>query len=79
MPDATIAAARDHGSAERTVDRDVDQAREVIEQVRAAGVDLDRIVLDELVHEGVEAFAESYDSLLAALERKASELAHAGR
>jgi transaldolase len=79
MPDATIEAARDHATPERTVDRDVDRARQVIEQVRGAGVDLDRIVLDELVHEGVEAFAGSYDSLLETLERKAAELAHAGR
>jgi hypothetical protein len=38
---------------------------------------VDRIVLDELVHEGVEAFASSYDSLLKTLERKVSELTHA--
>ncbi len=79
MPDATIDAARDHATPSRTVDRDVEGARELMRQVRAAGVDLDRIVLDELVDEGVKAFADSYDSLLATLEHKASELVHAGR
>jgi transaldolase len=79
MPDATIGAARDHATPARTVDRDVDRARDVMRQVREAGVDVDRIVLDELVDEGVKAFADSYDSLLSTLERKASELVHAGR
>jgi transaldolase len=79
MPDATIEAARDHATPERTVDRDVDAARELIRELEAAGVDLDDIVLRQLVDEGVEAFAESYDSLLETLERKTSELKAAAR
>jgi transaldolase len=76
MPDATIDAAREHATPERTIDRDLDAAQDVIDQVRAAGVDFDRIVQQELVEEGVQAFANSYDSLLETLERKASELVH---
>jgi transaldolase len=72
MPDATIEAARDHATPERTVDRDVDAARALMGELRDAGVDLDDIVLHQLVDEGVKAFADSYDSLLATLERKAS-------
>jgi transaldolase len=79
MPDATIEAARDHGTPERTVDRDVDSARELMHELEAAGVDFDDIVLRQLVDEGVQAFAESYDSLLETLERKASELKTAAR
>jgi transaldolase len=75
MPDATIEAARDHATPERTVDRDVDTARELIGELRAAGVDLDDIVLNQLVDEGVKAFGDSYDDLLRTLERKGSELA----
>jgi transaldolase len=74
MPDATIEAARDHATPERTVDRDVDAARELMRELEAAGVDMDDIVLRQLVDEGVKAFADSYDSLLETLERKASEL-----
>jgi transaldolase len=77
MPEATIGAARDHAAPARTVDRDVEGAWEVMREVREAGVDIDRIVLDELVDEGVKAFADSYQSLLGTLERKASELVHA--
>ena len=74
MPDATIEAARDHAKPERTVDREVDKARELIAELESIGVDLDDILLRQLVDEGVESFAKSYDSLLQTLERKASEL-----
>ena len=77
MPDQTIEAARDHATPARTVDRDVDQAAQLIEDVKAAGVDFDKIVLEELVDEGVRSFADSYDSLLQSIEGKASELVHA--
>jgi transaldolase len=74
MPDATIEAARDHATPERTVDRDVDAARDLIRELESIGVDLDDILLGQLVDEGVKAFADSYDSLLSTLERKGREL-----
>ena len=77
MPDQTIVAARDHATAKRTIDTDVDQAHKVIEEVKAAGVDFDRIVMQELVDEGVKSFAASYDSLLETIKGKASTLVHA--
>ncbi len=64
MPDATIDAARDHATAARTVDVDVEEAHRVIEGVKAAGVDFDDIVGRELVDEGVKSFAASFDSLI---------------
>jgi transaldolase len=79
MPDATIEAARDHAAPARTVDRDVDAARELMGELERAGVDLDDIVLRQLVDEGVRAFADSYDSLLGTLKRKGSELGAATR
>jgi hypothetical protein len=50
----------------------------VIEDVKAAGVDFERIVMHELVDEGVKSFSDSYDSLLDTIKEKASELVHAG-
>ncbi len=79
MPDATIEASRDHATAARTVDRDVEAAHAVMREIRDAGVDVDEIVLGELVVEGVQAFSDSYDSLLDTLERKSQELASAAR
>ena len=77
MPEATIEGARDHATPTRTVDQDVDRAHELIEEVKAAGVDFDKIVLEELVDEGVKSFSDSYESLLDAINDKASELVHA--
>jgi transaldolase len=79
MPDATIEAARDHATPERTVDRDVDSARELIGELEAVGIDFDDIVLRQLVDEGVQAFGESHGSLLETLDSKASELKAAAR
>jgi transaldolase len=77
MPDETLAAARDHATPSPTVDRDLDGAHRAMDAVREAGVDIDRIVLSELVDEGVKAFGDSYDSLLQTLEQKSRELAPA--
>jgi transaldolase len=79
MPEVTIEAARDHATPARTVDRDVDAAVELIAELREIGVPFDDIVQRQLVDEGVESFANSYDSLLETLERKASELSPAAR
>ncbi len=77
MPDQTIEASRDHATAARTVDKDVKEAHKLIDEVKAAGVDFDRIVQQELVDEGVKSFSDSYDSLLDSIKGKTSELVHA--
>ena len=42
MPDATIEAARDHATPERTVDRDVEGAHALMAELREIGVDVRR-------------------------------------
>src|SRR3954447_2157029 len=79
MPGATIDAARDHATPARTVDRDVDGARALIDELEEIGVPFEEIVTRELVDEGVAAFSESYESLLKTLESKAEELSAAAR
>ena len=64
MPDATLAAARDHAIPARTVDRDVDAAHALIDELREIGVPFDRIVEQELTEEGLASFAKSFDSLI---------------
>jgi transaldolase len=73
MPDSTIAAFEDHGTAARTVDRDVEQAAETWQQLRDVGVDLDDVA-DQLEREGVASFEKSFDELLSALSTKSAEL-----
>jgi transaldolase len=79
MPDATIAAARDHATAARTVDAGVEEAHEVLRRVREAGVDFDDIVSRQLVDEGVRSFSDSFDSLIRTIGEKAAELSPAAR
>jgi len=73
MPDSTLTAFADHGTLRRTVDRDVEGARAVIEAVGEVGVDLDDVsrVLED---QGVSSFAKSFDELLAVLEARADSL-----
>ena len=59
MPVATFEAFADHGRAELTLQKDVEGARRVLEQLAIHGVDL-AAVTQELEDEGVAGFAKSY-------------------
>ena len=69
MPRETVEAFNDHGRAERTLDRDIEGARRVLELFAEAGVDYDDVV-ETLEREGVEKFAKSFRDLFADLEAK---------
>jgi transaldolase len=76
MPVETITAFLDHGDVQRTLDRDLDGARQAKREVEALGVNMDQVT-DELVVEGVDAFAASFDELIETIESKRQELAPA--
>ncbi|HEX2163201.1 MAG TPA: bifunctional transaldolase/phosoglucose isomerase [Thermoanaerobaculia bacterium] len=69
VPPATVDAFRDHGEAAETVTRGWDDADRRLATMARLGIDLDEVT-EDLQREGVLAFAESYDRLLAALEGK---------
>jgi transaldolase len=71
MPDATLDAFADHGTLARTIDADDDEARDVLEQVEAVGVDMEDVAMI-LEGEGVAAFSKSYDELIQRLQDKAN-------
>jgi transaldolase len=73
MPEVTLEAFETHGTVARTVDRNLDQAAQVMDDLARVGVDV-ADVSRTLEHEGVAAFAKSYDELLTSLESKAAEL-----
>ncbi|CAB4363721.1 MAG: transaldolase [Actinobacteria bacterium] len=73
LPDATIDAFADHGTASRTIDEGVAHAEEVWRLLAEVGVDMDDVA-DKLEREGVASFQKSFDDLLAALAAKAAEL-----
>jgi len=74
LPDATLAAFEDHGTVARTVDADVDAAREVLDALARVGVDIGDVT-HLLEDEGVASFQSSFDGLLDSLAAKAAAIA----
>lgn len=64
VPDATLAAFRDHGCAEETLTQDVDAARAQLSSIRNLGIDLDEAG-EQLQREGLKLFEDSFHQLLA--------------
>jgi transaldolase len=75
MPPATYDAFRDHGKAVVTISDDVKGAHEMFDKLREFGIDL-TAVTEELTVAGVKSFSESYNNLIAVIERRRLEVAH---
>ncbi|MEW6083876.1 MAG: bifunctional transaldolase/phosoglucose isomerase [Chloroflexota bacterium] len=69
VPPATLDAFKDHGKAEMTLMRDLDQAQEDINQLEAAGISM-AVMTQELEDEGVKAFADAFAQLLATIDER---------
>lgn len=67
MPDATLAAFRDHGRVAPTLDSGMDDAAATAAALGSLGIDLDTIG-EELQTEGVQLFVDAYGRLLAQME-----------
>lgn len=74
VPPQTYAAILDHGKAELTLERDLDEARKVLDAVAAAGIDM-KWVLQKLEDDGVAAFEKSFDGLYKNLSDKRNAFA----
>jgi len=73
MPPALIDAFREHGDVQRTVDRRTGAAEGVLREIEAVGIPM-REVTDKLLVDGLASFQKSFDSLIAGIERKLSQL-----
>ena len=73
MPEETIEAFQDHGRVEATLERDVEGARALLEQIEEAGVSYDDVT-DTLEREGVQKFADSFKELLDGVAQKRDAL-----
>jgi transaldolase len=74
MPAETIRAFQDHGEVRGdTLLEGVDEARVLLDELGAAGVDYDDVV-EVLEKEGVEKFADSFRELMEGIRAKQSEL-----
>jgi len=67
----------DHGNVARTVDADLDEARQALADVAAAGVSLDDVTR-QLEIDGVKSFSESFDSLLGTIEERLGSVGERG-
>jgi transaldolase len=76
MPRPLIQAFRDHGVVERTVDQGLDDARQVMDDLEKAGVSMSNVT-KRLEDEGIASFTKSYDTLIAGVESKRSQIAEA--
>lgn len=74
MPDATLAAFRDHGRAAPTLEQDVAAAQMHFETLARLGIDM-REVGETLQVEGVKLFVQSFDELLALMAQPATAAA----
>src|SRR5256714_5033523 len=77
MPPQTIKAFLDHAVVERTVDKDVDQARAELAAIEKAGISMEAVTL-QVQKDGVKLFADSFDELIDAISARRQEMmAHA--
>jgi len=72
VPPKTLVAFYDHGTVERSIDRNVDEAKRVFEDLAKSGIDMDQVT-EDLESEGVHAFAVAFTSLLDSLQARMLE------
>lgn len=78
LPPATLEAFRDHGVAEVTLTRGLDEARSVFAQLKTLGISMDEVTR-ELEVEGVKAFADAFTQVLSVIdERRKAAVASLG-
>jgi len=74
MPRELVEAVLDHGEIRpNAIEEDLEGARKVLDDLKAAGVDYDEVV-ETLEREGVEKFAKSFKDLFSDVESKRDEL-----
>ncbi len=72
MPPATIDAFRDHGKLRNSLTEDVPAAQKVMDDLAKSGISI-KEVTDKLTDDGVKLFADAFDKLLAAVEKRTSK------
>jgi len=69
IPPATLDAFRDHGKLRASLAEDVAAAKKVMESLPAAGISMSAVTT-KLTDDGVKLFADAFDKLLAAVEKR---------
>jgi transaldolase len=76
MPLETIEAFQDHGEVAETLERGLDEAKQLLEDLARAGVDYDDVT-DTLEREGVQKFSDALRELLEGIQAKRGAMAAA--
>ena len=69
IPPATLDAFRDHGRPRPSLTEDIESANRTMETVAKVGISM-KEVTDKLTDDGVRLFAEAFDKLLKAVEKR---------
>ena len=73
MPQQTMTAFKEHGEVHPSLLENVEGARQVLRDLAAAGIDMDKVT-DDLRVDGVKLFADSISKLLEEIANKKKEL-----
>ncbi len=73
VPPATLDAFQDHGNPKEALSKDVEEASATLTKASELGLDLEA-VCDKLLKDGVAAFVQAMDDLLASIESRRSGL-----
>jgi transaldolase len=73
MPKKTIEAVKDHAEIRPTLEEGVEEAVELLGQLREAGMDYEDVT-DTLEQQGIEKFAEPFNEMLEVIENKGRQL-----
>ena len=68
-PENTLEAFLDHGTVQKSITAEADEAQDIITVLQRFGIDINA-VCTKLLEDGVIAFEQSFDSLLNAIEKK---------
>ncbi len=69
LPLQTLEAFRDHGIAQETLEKNLDDARNNLDLLERVGISLTEVT-DQLLEEGVELFATAFKKLIGAVEKE---------
>ena len=69
MPPETLNVYRDHGEPFSQLEKEVQEAYQVLEGLRQAGIDLEALT-QQLEDEGVKKFSQAFEQLMIALREK---------
>ena len=73
MPKKTIEAVKDHGNIRPTLEEGVEEAKQLLDRLREAGLDYEDVT-DTLEQEGIQKFADPFNELLDEIKSKGKQL-----